>query len=180
MVEKAVPAKRSPGRPAKPKELPAEAKSEIDELKAQLAAMQAQLAVQASLNEGTAPATTLAAMMTPKFDQTGTRVVIHFVEDGFTFSGQIWYRGQEIEFVVGSPAWEASVRRGNWVPLAFDEQAQILRYGRVMFKPGPWPGLGYDAAEYEKGKKIDPATAQQAADKEAKRHRNVPEPRLSE
>lgn len=176
MVEKSVPAKRSPGRPAKPKELPVEAKSEIDDLKAQLEAMKAQLAVQASLNEGTAPAQTLQAMMTPKFEQDGTKVVIHFVEDGFTFSGQIWYRGQEIEFIVGSPTWEASVRRGNWVPLAFDEQAQIRKYGKVMFKPGPWPGLGYDAAVDEKGKKIDPLSAKQAADKETRRQRTVPAP----
>ena len=34
----------------------------------------------------------------------GESVVLHFIEDGFTASGRVWYRGQELEFVTGSPA----------------------------------------------------------------------------
>ncbi len=176
MVEKATPAKRPPGRPAKPKELPPEALSEIDALKAQIEEMKALLSVQATLNQGPAPMDTVAALMTPKFDQAGTKVLIHFVEDGYTYAGQTWYRGQEIEFVVGNATWSSTLDRdGNsWVALAFDERGQHRRYGRVMFRPGPWQGLGYEDAEDQSGNRIDPKVAKAVAEKEAQRNRAVP------
>lgn len=176
MTEKATPAKRPPGRPAKPKELPVEAQSEIDALKAQIEEMKALLAVQATLNQGPAPMETVNALMTPKLDQPGTKVLIHFVDDGFTYAGTTWYRGQEIEFTVGTATWQGTLDRdGNsWVALAFDERAQFRRYGRLMFRAGPWQGLGYDEAEDEAGKKIDPKLAREVAEKEARRNREAP------
>lgn len=65
----------------------------------------------------------------------GEGVLIHFVEDGLTFAGQVWYRGQEIEIGPGHPRWEQA--RG-WILL--DKYQQIERYGKQYFDRGPWPG----------------------------------------
>lgn len=80
-------------------------------------------------------------------DQTeaepGTQVVlIHFLEDGFTALGDIWRRGQELEFVIPSEAHDATKNRFglSWVDLAYDEMAQSRKYGKVLFRLGPWPG----------------------------------------
>ena len=65
----------------------------------------------------------------------GETVVIHMIEDGLTAFGQVWYRGQEIELGPGHPRWEQA--RG-WFML--DRPAQIDRWGKQFFAPGPWPG----------------------------------------
>lgn len=80
-------------------------------------------------------------------DQTvaapGTQVVlIHFLEDGFTALGNVWRRGQELEFVVPSEAHDATKNRFgvSWLDLAYDEMSQSRKYGKVLFRLGPWPG----------------------------------------
>ncbi len=69
-------------------------------------------------------------------------ILIHFVEDGFTALGVVWYRGQEVEFEPGSPAYNDTCDRNgrSWLALADDESAQIDRWGKVKFRRGPWPG----------------------------------------
>lgn len=69
-------------------------------------------------------------------------ILIHFVEDGITALGVVWYRGQELEFEPGSPAYlDTCDRNGrSWLALADDESAQIDRWGKVKFRRGPWPG----------------------------------------
>ncbi len=69
-------------------------------------------------------------------------VVIHFVDDGFTALGKVWYRGQELEFVPGSRAYRDTFDRTNatWLSLRGNDKEQIARYGRVMFREGPWDG----------------------------------------
>jgi hypothetical protein len=67
--------------------------------------------------------------------------LIHFKEDGFTFAGTVWYRGQELRLVVGSPRWQQAQ---EWINMP--EFAQMRRWQKVMFGPGPWPGLPYTAA----------------------------------
>lgn len=69
-------------------------------------------------------------------------IVIHFLQDGFTANGQIWYRGQELEFEIGSQAYKDTFDRvgQSWLDLRLDEFAQVDRYGEIMFRPGPWPG----------------------------------------
>lgn len=77
-------------------------------------------------------------------------VLIHFVDDGFTALETMWYRGQELEVQKGTDAWAATCDRNgenSWMLL--DDTAQIKRYGRVMFRPGPWP---YDDWEDEEAK----------------------------
>ena len=65
----------------------------------------------------------------------GETVLIHFVEDGFTFAGQVWYRGQEIEIGPAHPRWPEVL---GWITL--DKYQQIDRYGKQFFDRGPWPG----------------------------------------
>src|SRR3954466_9124810 len=47
-------------------------------------------------------------------------IVIHFLEDGLTALGKVWYRGQELEFEPGSRAYQDTFDRyGNsWLKLA--------------------------------------------------------------
>lgn len=70
-------------------------------------------------------------------------ILIHFLEDGFTALGKVWYRGQELEFTPGSGAYNDTRDRNGrtWLDLAGNDMAQIRRYGKVMFRTGPWPGL---------------------------------------
>jgi hypothetical protein len=72
----------------------------------------------------------------------GEAVLIHFVADGFTAFGQVWFRGQEMEIGPDHPRW-AEARR--WITLSRFEQVE--RYGEQKFDFGPWPGRPYaDAA----------------------------------
>lgn len=81
----------------------------------------------------------------------GDDILIHFVEDGFTAQGEIWYRGQELQFTVGNKAWQDTLdRQGNSWVLA-DDRAQMNRFDKVMFRRGPWPGkASYQDGEWEK------------------------------
>lgn len=88
----------------------------------------------------------------------GEVILIHFVEDGFTAFGQIWHRGQELEFVVGSDGFTQTVDRAGQSWVFLDEAAQMQRWGKVWFRRGPWPG-----AQWEQG-----------AQEEQRRSRRVP------
>jgi hypothetical protein len=71
----------------------------------------------------------------PQFVPTeGEAVLIHFVADGFTAFGQVWFLGQELEIGPDHPRW-AEARR--WITMSRFEQ--IERYGGHKFDPGPWP-----------------------------------------
>lgn len=72
---------------------------------------------------------------------TGQTYLIHILEDGFTFAGQVWYRGQQLEFIVGSARWEQAQA---WIGM--DDWAQMAQYGKIYFRPGPWPGKRYSDA----------------------------------
>ena len=65
----------------------------------------------------------------------GEAVLVHFIEDGLTAFGQVWYRGQEISIGPGHPRWEQA---RAWILL--DRTGQINRWGKQFFAPGPWPG----------------------------------------
>jgi hypothetical protein len=68
----------------------------------------------------------------------GAAVLIHFIADGLTAFGQVWYRGQELEIGPEHPRW-AEARQ--WITLSRFEQ--IDRYGEHKFDQGPWPGRPY-------------------------------------
>lgn len=94
------------------------------------------------------------------------KILIHFLEDGFTALGQMWHRGQELEFVVqrnadgqvtGSPAYLATFGQDGktWVTMAepHNEFEQSRRYGKLLFRRGAWPGEPWpsdDAAQLER------------------------------
>jgi hypothetical protein len=63
-------------------------------------------------------------------------VLIHMVEDGLTAFGLVWFRGQELEISPQDPRWPSARK---WIFM--DDSAQMQRWGKVKFRPGPWPGL---------------------------------------
>lgn len=67
-------------------------------------------------------------------DPSPEKITIHFVEDGFTWAGRVWYRGDELTIGPEHPRWPTAV---PWITLTKQEQA--TRYGRVKFDSGPWP-----------------------------------------
>jgi len=69
-------------------------------------------------------------------------IIIHILEDGFTALGKVWYRGEELEFLPGGGAYQDTCDRNgrSWLELRKDDFAQIERWGRIMFRNGPWPG----------------------------------------
>ena len=74
----------------------------------------------------------------------GDSILIHFVADGFTAQGENWYRGQELEFGKNSVAFKQTFNRlgESWV--LYTEEQQLVNYGEVKFRRGPWPGLPYE------------------------------------
>lgn len=78
-------------------------------------------------------------------------IVIHFLEDGLTALGVVWMRGQELEFTPGSQPYEDTKDRNgvSWLSLVDDDFGQVEKWGKVMFRRGPWPGKGYGEAKFE-------------------------------
>lgn len=116
-------------------------------------------------------------------------IVIHFLEDGFTALGHVWYRGQELEFAPdGAALQDTRDRTGrSWVDLRDDEFAQAERWGKVMFRTGPWPGRDYTAATgFERLRPlrdsavapVPPTEAELVAAAKAERNRRRAVPRL--
>lgn len=111
------------------------------------------------------------------------RVIVHFLVDGFGAFGNVWYRGQEIELWEGHPRWSEAQA---WINL--DTAQQYAKYGREVFRPGPWPGAqSYTAGagRFQELKAIDgegaipQPTAEELAradEAERRRGRRVPMP----
>lgn len=70
-------------------------------------------------------------------------VTIHFVEDGLTLFGKVWYRGEELTVRPGTQQWEEACDREGRMLLSMTETEQVLRWEKRFFAPGPWP---YDNA----------------------------------
>ncbi len=116
-------------------------------------------------------------------DQAGETILIHFVADGLTVLGHTWYRGQELEFTVGSPAYQDTFDRNGWTWLALRDQPDVqeAKYGEEKFRSGPWKGLPYEAGatkgRFEKLTGVNPPTADElskADDAERRRKRAAP------
>lgn len=77
-------------------------------------------------------------------------ITVHFVEDGFTALGRLFYRGEDISLVPDSDDYLKTVDRNgdSWLDLADDDAEQFKRYGRVMFRSGSWPHEVFDEAAY--------------------------------
>lgn len=110
-------------------------------------------------------------------------ILIHFLEDGFSALGKVWYRGQELEFEVGSQAYKDTFNRNgvSWLDFRHDEFGQVDRFGKIMFRSGPWPGKTYAAGTYEPLKEIggsgsvkQPSAAEIEAAEKARKLRAAP------
>jgi hypothetical protein len=116
----------------------------------------------------------------------GESVLIHFVADGLTAFGTVWYRGQELAIGPDHPRWPEAV---GWITLTRFQQVE--RWGEQKFDHGPWPGrksYADAAGAYEQLAGTDhagnpvaitgPTEAElRAADEaEARRGRGVPAP----
>ncbi len=126
----------------------------------------------------------------PEVDDTpvpsdGEVIVIHFLEDGATALGKMFYRGDELEFVVGSQAHKDTFDRNgkSWLDLRFDEFAQAEKFnGKIMFRNGPWPGKTYADGSFEGMRsdkdpnvKLRPPTAEELeAAERARKRRSAP------
>lgn len=67
-------------------------------------------------------------------------VTIHFVEDGFTVLGKVWYRGEELTIVPGTKQWEESPHYAGKIFADLDEFDQEAIWGQRYFRQGPWRG----------------------------------------
>lgn len=114
-------------------------------------------------------------------------IVIHFLEDGLTALGQVWMRGQELEFARDGQAYrDTKDRTGwSWLSLVEDEFGQVSKWGKVMFRRGPWPGKTYRDGTYEilgqvtgAGTVPAPSQAELATAEEAERARRRAAPVL--
>jgi hypothetical protein len=90
-----------------------------------------------------------------KFDETepdevDQTILLHFIEDGFSAFATVWYRGQELEVVKGSRSYEATLDRNgeSWLDLVDNDYEQAKRFGKVMFRKGPWFGEPSSDPEY--------------------------------
>ena len=77
----------------------------------------------------------------------GELVVYHFVNDGFTKYGKLWYRGEEIKFDSSSARWQ---KDRHIFELTAAEQEK--KWGKELFRPGSWQGERFEWSEeaYEK------------------------------
>lgn len=159
---------------AGPPELTPEQKR-IKELEEQLAAATA------------APAADPDVQFAPAASGSQETILLHFVKDGLVLCGQTWYRGQELEFVIGSEAHKQQLDRNgkSWLDLVDDIDAQYERWGDQYFAPGPWRGRKWesapvppdiiDAVEISKYK----IEIEEAAKKERRRGRAAPLMRMT-
>lgn len=83
-------------------------------------------------------------------------ILIHILEDGFTALGQVWMRGQELEFTPGSPAYQDTIDRDgkSWLDYRNHEFDQVDKWGKIMFRNGPWPGKSFKDAKFEQLKSL--------------------------
>lgn len=103
-------------------------------------------------------------------------LLIHFLADGLVVNGVITYRGQEMEFEVGGPAYEQTKDRNGdtYLDLVEDIDGQFERWGKQYFAPGPWRGKRW--GEVPKGVTDEDAIRdiQEAARKQARIGRAAP------
>jgi len=126
-------------------DIEAEESDEVAALKAQVAAMSLLIAEMGAAKDLSADGTEELNYSDPAGE--GDEVItFHVKEDGLTFNGKVWYRGEEGEFVVGSEAYNQTLdRNGNsWTDIIGDEQAQYRKWGQRFLAPGPWTGLSYE------------------------------------
>lgn len=135
----------------------------IAELEAQIAALQAPAEGEEKSAEQKAKEHAAALAATKRFDSAqevfdttsgDDDIVIHILRDGATFAGRVWYLGQTVRFPRGGSAYEETRDRNgvSWLDDLSDE-AQIRRYGKLLFGVGPWTGPAFNDALAEEDRK---------------------------
>lgn len=164
-----VPTGPAPGAPTSVEETPEQ--REIRELKEQVQALMA----------GLASKTSEEAPKTEDAPEEGDTIVIHFIEDGHTAQGQVWYRGQELEFIVGSKAWNDTLDRNgdSWVLMSESDQAD--KWNAVKYRRGPWTGKkSYKDGEWATPKEAPAESVLEQADIKERERRLKGAPTLPE
>lgn len=117
----------------------------------------------------------------PKPEETekgGERIHVHFVADGLTALGKLWYRGEELIVERDSEEFERTkdTKGNSWLDLTRREQ--VDRWGQEMFDEGPWPYAGWDRAfdPDENGAKHEDMDAEALKQAEKARQRQAPPP----
>jgi hypothetical protein len=91
-------------------------------------------------------------------------MTVHFVDDGLTLLVKVWYRGEELTINPDTEQWDEASP-----VLSLDEYQQESRWGRRMFRPGPWRGVRLDEIEDEELTPEDRAAlAKAAAERDAR------------
>jgi hypothetical protein len=99
-------------------------------LETRLAALEARLTAP---QVAPAPAPRQTSLLEPEPVLTEENsTLIHFVEDGFTIGSRVYYRGGMAR-VLKDTEW-----------LSLTPREQVKKYGRRMFRLGPWDGEGFD------------------------------------
>lgn len=91
-------------------------------------------------------------------------ITVHFVEDGLTLLGRVWYRGEELTVEPGSAQWNIAHK-----VLEMDEYAQEAKWGRRFFREGPWRGKRLDEIEDEVITEADREALRKAQEQRDKR-----------
>lgn len=67
-------------------------------------------------------------------------LVFHVLQDGFTVLSKVWFLGETIRIARGSALDAAAKDTTGRAFYEMGESEQMARYGKVMFRPGAWPG----------------------------------------
>jgi hypothetical protein len=106
-------------------------------------------------------------------------VVFHFVTDGFTVFSNVWYYGQEVRLDKDSDDYKSTLAPDGTSWLDLDEDSQIAKWGKRVFRLGPWKGKSYLEAEFpDPSYAPDPDALAKAQKQEAARAGRVPTVRL--
>ena len=142
-------ARKKPGpkpKAAEVTESPEEMRARIEaEVRAQVEAeVRAKVDEEAKVNSLANEARPINGLdITGKADVEGS-ILVHFVEDGLTLLGKVWYRGEELAINPGTPQWEEA-----YEILSLNEYDQEERWGRRFFREGPWRGKRLDEIDSE-------------------------------
>lgn len=79
-----------------------------------------------------------AAIVSGKFEDLNDRDVLlfHVLQKGLLSFGRVFNTGDEIEVVVGSDSFNSAK---EWLPLVFDPEAQLAKWGKIRYALGPSP-----------------------------------------
>lgn len=76
-------------------------------------------------------------------------VVVHFVEDGLVYGGNLWYRGQELWFNTQEELDATYIGKYEMCWPLMNDGAQMKRFGHVKYRLGPWPGERWEGISEE-------------------------------